>query len=115
VRAEVAIGSARVAIQTHPLGDVEHNRDRQHVMFLRERDEMLARVRLDVGGVDHRQPAGGEPLPGDVVQDVEGVTRCGLVVLVIGDEAATEIAADDLRRQEVPRSEGRLSGPTHTD
>ncbi len=62
VRPELAVGPLPVALLADPLRDVEHDRDRQHVVLARERDERLPRVLLDVRGVDDRQPAGGEPL-----------------------------------------------------
>ncbi len=98
VRAEVAVGPAGVAVRADPLGQVEHDGDRQHVVLAGQRDELLARLRLDVRGVHDGQPAGGESLAGDVIQHVEGVAGRRLVVLVVGDQPAAEVAAEHLGR-----------------
>ena len=45
--------------------------------------ERLAGLGLDVGGVDHREPTQGEPLPGDEPEHLERMARDGLVVLVV--------------------------------
>ena len=56
---------------------------------------------LHVGGVDDGEPAGRQPLAGDEVQHLERGRRGGLVVLVVGDQAAAEVAGDHLGRPEV--------------
>ena len=53
--------------------------------------------------------------PRDVAQHVEGVARRVLVVLVVGDQTATEVGRHHLRGQEVLARERRLAGPRHTD
>ena len=74
-----------------------------------------AGVALHVGRVDDGQPAGGEPLAGDVVQHVEGVGGRRLVVLVVGDQAAAEVAGEHLGGTEVLAREGRLARAGHAD
>ena len=78
-------------------------------------DERLARLGLHVGRVDDGEPAAREPLAGDVVQHLEGVVGRGLVVLVVGDQAAAEVGREHLGRREVLAREGRLAGPGGAD
>ena len=93
----------------------EHEGDRQDVVRAGQLDELAAVSGLDVGRVDHRQPPGSQPLARDVGQHVERVARGGLVVLVIGHQAAAEVAGDDLEPAEVLRRERGLAGPGHAD
>ena len=115
VWAEVAVRARGVALGADPLREVEHDGDREHVVLPGERDQVLARLGLHVGGVDDGQAPGREALTGDVVQHVEGVTAGALVVHVVGDEAAAEVAADDLGGPEVARREGAFAGAAHPD
>ena len=55
VRAEVAVRPRAVALLADALGQVEHDRDRQHVVLARQRDERLARLGLHVRRVDDGQ------------------------------------------------------------
>ncbi len=115
VRAEAALGARRVALGADGLGHVEDDGHGKDVVRLGERDERPARLGLHVGRVDHRQPAGGEALAGDVVQHVEGGRRRRLVVLVVAHECTAEVGGDHLGRREVPCREARLARPGHAD
>ena len=97
--AEVAVGPRGVALDAH--------RSRARRARSRPGSTSCARASAtscgaasgcDVRRVDDGQPAGGEPLAGDVVQDVEGVPAGRLVVLVVGDETAAEVAGEHLER-----------------
>ena len=82
-----------VALRADALGQVEHDRHRQHVVLAGQRDQLLAGIGLHVGGVDDGQPAGGQPLARRCSRSsVERVRGGGLVVLVVGDQAAAEVA-----------------------
>ncbi len=104
-----AVGAGRVALGAHLLGDVEHDGDGQHVVPLRQVDQLPPGLLLDAGGVDDGAAAGGQALAGDVVQYVEGVTGGALVVLVVGDQTAAEVRGDDLGGLEVAPGEGGLA------
>ncbi len=52
-------GPRPVALVADSLRQIEDDRDRQHVVLARERDQRLARLRLDVGRVDDRQLRAG--------------------------------------------------------
>ena len=73
MRTELAVRSLSVAVLADALGDVEHDRHRQDVEPARQCDERLARVLLDVRGVDDGQAARGEPLPSNEVERLERV------------------------------------------
>ena len=111
--AELPLRTLRVPLRAHLLRQVEHDGDRQHVMRAGRLDQRLARLGLDVRGVHHGQPAGRQPLSGDVVQHVERVRRGSLVVLVVGDQAAAEVRGEDLGGREVLPGERGLSGSGH--
>ena len=116
-RASPKSRSGREALRSkaNPLGHVEHDGDRQHVVRAGQLDQLRARVGLDVGGVDDGQPAGVEPLAGDEVEHLERGGARRLVVLVVGDQAAADVARDDLVRAEVLARERRLARATDAD
>ena len=93
MRPELAVWPLPIAVLADALGDVEHDRHWQDVVPARQRDERLARVLLDVRGIDDGQAAGGEPLAGNEVERLEGVARRRLVVLVIGYESTEVVRA----------------------
>ena len=115
VRTERPVGPGGVPADAHPLGQVEDDGDRQDVVLPGEVEQLLAALLLHVRRVDDREASGREPLAGDEVQDVEGVLAGRLVVLVVGDQAAAEVAGDHLGRREVGAGEGRLAGPAGAD
>ena len=108
--AKVAVRARGIPIVADALGDIEDDGHRQAVVAARKLHKRAARSMLHVGGVDHSQPAGGESLRGDVVEDLEGVVRSGLVVFVIRDKGAAEVGGDGLGGQEVGTCEGALAG-----
>ena len=85
VRAEVPVGPQRGCAPGRPARAGQHDGDRQAVVLPGQLDQRLAGLGLDVGGVDDRQPAQGQPLGGDEVQHLEGVVGDRLVVLVVAD------------------------------
>ena len=115
VVAEVAVGAARVARPADALRHVEHDRGRQHVVLARQRDQRAARVDLHVGRVDDGQPPRRQPLADDEVEQLERVGGGGLVVLVVGDQAAAEVGRDHLGRLEPLARERRLARAADAD
>ena len=113
--AEVAVGPLGVAGDADAVGDVEHDRDGQHVVGLGELEQLLASGGLDVRGVDHREPAARQPLADDDAEHLEGVLAGVLVVLVVGDQATAEVAGDHLVGAEVLAREARLAGAGDAD
>ncbi len=110
-----AVGPGGVARLTDLFRQVQHDGDGQHVVLPGELDELFAALWLHVGRVDDGEPARGETLARDVVEDVEGVPAGALVVLVVGDEAPAEVRGDDLGRLEVPAGEGGLARSAGAD
>ena len=115
VRAEVPVRAALVPFRAELLGQVEHDRGRQHVVLAGEEDEVAAGFGLDVGGVDDGEAAGFEPLAGDKAEQLERGRGGGLVVLVVGDQAAAEVRGDHLGRLEVRAGERGLARAAHAD
>ena len=115
VRAEVPVRPARVPLRAELLRQVEHDRGRQHVVLAGQHDQLAAGFGLHVGGVDDGQAAGLEALAGDELQHLERGRRGGLVVLVVGDQAAAEVRGDHLGRLEVRPGERRLARAGHAD
>lgn len=106
---EGAVGASRVAISTDLLVHIENDRDGERVKLASQGDERLPRLGLHVRGIDDREKAAREPLIGDEVQDLEGIARGRLVILVIGDQATACVRREDLRGLEVLAREGRLA------
>ena len=105
VAAEVAVGPLRVALDARrPRGRRGRSRRPGRRGSLASLISEARAWLLDVGGVDDGQQPAAQPGADDVVQDVEGVRRGGLVVLVVGDQPAAEVAGDDLGRLEVARA-----------
>jgi hypothetical protein len=69
-------------------------------MPARQRDPAEARLGVDVGGVDHREPPPAQADACQVVQRIEGIVRGGLVVFVVSNDAAHRIRREDLARPE---------------
>ena len=115
VRAEVAVRAAGVALRAQLLRQVQDDRHRQHVVLAGQQDELAAGFGLHVGRVDDGEAAAGQPPARDVVQQLERGGRGGLVVLVVGDQAAAEVRGDDLGRLEVLAGERRLARTGHAD
>jgi hypothetical protein len=91
MRPKLAIRSMSVAILAEPLRQVEDDRLSEEVVLLRQGNERFASLRLDICGIDHRQPSSSEPLPNDLVQKVECVPGGGLIVLIVGDKRSAEV------------------------
>ncbi len=70
---------------------------------------------LHVGRVHDGQPPGRQPLADDEVEQLERVRGGGLVVLVVGDQAAAEVGRDHLGRLEVLARERRLARAADAD
>ena len=115
LRPEIPVRAGRIAVQTHPLRHVEHDRDRQHVVLAGQRDELLARLRLHVGGVDDGQSAGGQPQARNVFEQLERQRSCRLVILVVGHQPAAEVAGNHLGRAKMGAAERRLARPADAD
>ena len=115
VRAEVPVRAAGVPLRAELLRQVEHDRGRQHVVLAGQHDQLAAGFGLHVGGVDDGEPAGRQTLSGDELEHLERGLRGGLVVLVVGDQAAAEVRGDHLGGLEVRPGEGRLARAGHAD
>src|SRR5262249_16274513 len=114
-RPEGAVGPRAIALDADPLRQVEDDGDGNTVVLARESDERLARRGLDVGRVEEGEGGSGKPLGGNVVQDVKGVLRRRLAVLVVRDEPPAEVRREHLRRLEVRPGKGRLPGARGAD
>ncbi len=106
VRAKIPVGAAGVTLPAGPLRQIEHDSHRQAVILAGQLHQRLAILQAHIGGVHHRQPTTLEPLAGDVVQDVEGVRRGRLIILVIGHQPSTVIRGDHFSWAEVAAGEG---------
>jgi hypothetical protein len=109
MRPETAIGTRLVPLHADPLSQAEHDRHGEDVVPACELDQRPPSLGLHVRGVDDREPAAGQPLPDDVVEELERIVGGVLRVLVVGDEAAAEVGRDHLGREEVRMPEGGLA------
>ena len=115
VRAELPVRPGCVALGGDPLGHVEHDRVDQHVVLAGQLDQGLAGRLLDAGGVHDGEQAAPQARADDVRQHVERVLGRGLVVGVVGDQAAAVVAGYDLPLVEVLRGEGALAAAGDAD
>ena len=117
VRLYTAVGAPLVPLAAHARRHVENDGDRRHAMATREREPLQTSLRVNVRGVDDREPPAPKPEIGDVMQRVERVVGRRLAVLVVCDEAAEEVGRKDFTGLEVPRGERRLAraGRPHED
>ncbi len=75
VGTEVTIGSGSIPLVADALGQIQDDRDGEHVVLPRKRNERLARLGLDVRRIDDSQLGAGQASPGDEVQRGESVVR----------------------------------------
>ena len=115
MRSKLPIRAKNVAILAQPLRKVEDNGLREEVVLLRQRNERLASLRLDIRGIDYGESSTRESLPNDLVQEIEGVPRCGLIVLVVRNKRAAKVRGNDLCRQEVLAGKRRLAAAGRPD
>ena len=115
VGAELPVRPGGVALGGDLLGYVEHDRVDQHVVLAGQLDQRLAGRLLDAGGVDDGEQPAAQPGADEVLQHVEGVLGRGLVVGVVGHQAAAVVAGDDLPGREVLRGEGALAAAGDAD
>lgn len=115
VLAELPIGALAVARMRGADAQIEHDGHAQRVAIARDGDERTPAALFDVGRVDHGEETSGEPPPQDVVQRPERIGGRGLIVLVVGHEAAEEVRRQDLRRCEVLLREGGLAAARGAD
>jgi hypothetical protein len=88
---EVSIRAVSIALLAQLLREIEDERHRQNMKFARKFYQRLARVRLNIGGVNCRELPQSKPLPGDEMKDFERIASDRLIILVVGNEAAAEV------------------------
>jgi hypothetical protein len=91
VRTNVAIGPLPISLNVKRLREIEDNSYRGTSVGPSKRHERPAGLRPDIGRVDNRQAAGGEPFGGDEMQHVEGVFGRRLIIFIVGDKTSKEI------------------------
>jgi hypothetical protein len=115
VEAEATLVAEPIALVADPLGQVQHDGDRKAVVLSGECDERLARFWLHVGRVDDRQAAQRQPLRGDEVQDLKGIVRHRLIVLVVADRRSAGVRRQHFGRQKVLARKGTLARTGRAD
>ena len=106
---EGTVGAGAVALDADAVEEVENDGDGEAVVAAGDLQQRPPRLRLHVGGVDHGEAAGGQPLFGQEVEDLEGVRRRALVVFVVRHQAAEDVGREHLGRLEEAPGEGRLA------
>jgi hypothetical protein len=115
VWAELAVGPCEVALTADVLGRIHDDGDRQGVELAGKGDQWLAVFAPDVGGIDDRKQAAGEPLARDGVEDIERVACRFLRVLIVRDPAAAGVRGKYLGGLEEPARERGLAGAGGAD
>jgi hypothetical protein len=109
VGGDLPIGAAGGSLDAEVDWQIEDDGHALDLVLLRTVHYMSTGERIDVGGVDHRQPTLREPFADDEVQDVEGVRSRVLIVLVVGYQPAAYVARQYLIAGEVTVSKARLA------
>jgi len=115
VLSHVSVNPLTVTQAEHTLLQIEDDGDRQPLVLTRDGQSLLSGLGLHIRRVEHREPARSEPFPRHVIERVERVLGCGLVVLVVGDEGPVGVGAENFGRLEVSTSEGGLAAPGRAD
>jgi len=115
MQTEVPIRTILVVLATEFLRKIENDRARHHVVFVGNLHERLARFGLNIGGVDDSEMPGCEPFAQNEVQHLEGLFGGGLIILVVGNQAAADVGRQNFGRLEVLASERRLAATGGSD
>jgi len=91
VRTKLPVRPADIPVLAETFRQIEDDGNREEVIFLRQGDQALARLRLDVGRIYDGQTPASEPLPYDGMEQVESITGDRLVVLIVRDERPAEV------------------------
>ena len=110
-----AIGTRTVAGDGDVLAGVNHDGDREGVVFLGDVHEAAPVGLAHVGRVHDGEAAQGETRAYDLPGQGEGGGGHGLVVRVVPDNGAAPVGRHDLGVEEVPGGEGALAGPGRPD
>src|SRR5580704_119038 len=98
---KLPIRAMSIAILAQPLRKIKDNGLGEDVELLRESDEGLASLRLDIRSVDNGESSTRESLSNDLVQEIERIARGGLVVLVVRNKRPAKVRGNYLCREEV--------------
>src|SRR4051794_16895268 len=101
MRTKLTIWPGYVAVLAKPLRQIKDNGDSEDVVFASQLDERFARFGLHIGSVDHGQLAACQPLADDRAEQVECISRCRLVIFLVGDQTSAEVGGYHLRREEM--------------
>ena len=115
VRPVLPVRPRLVALEADVLAGVEHDGDRQRVIFPDEAHEVRPVLLAHVGGVDDGELAPLQPRLGDEMEQREGIGCRVEAVLVVLHHAAAGVGGDDLGRLEMPVRERRLAGAGGAD
>jgi hypothetical protein len=91
MRTEIAVRPFFVAFLANPLGQVEHDRDRQAVILARKGHEGLPRLGLHIGCIDNSELTRRKTLRTDEVQQFERIVGRGLAVFVVANQPTAEV------------------------
>ena len=109
MRAKVTIGPALIAFVTELFRQVKHNGYRQAVILTSQGQQGLTGLGFNAGGINDGQFTCGKAFGGDKVQYRKCIAAGTLVVLIVGDQAATKVRREHFCWLEVPAREGRFA------
>ena len=113
--AEIAVWPQPVPFNADRFRHIQHNRRGKHVLGAGELDNFFAGVALNIGSVDNGEPAGIQPLVGDIVEALKGC-RCGaLVGFVVGHQPPKIIGTQHFSRLKMFFGKTRLTATGRTD
>src|ERR1700719_3225195 len=115
MRPKISIGSAAIALLTKLFRQIEDDCYRDTVVLPGEFHNRLTRLGLDIRRIDHDEFSRCQTLPGNEVQNLEGILRRRLVILIIRNQPTTEIRRQNLRGAKILPGKARLPRPRGAD
>src|SRR5208282_640223 len=109
MRPEIAIRTIAVSLVAQLIRQIKNNGNRNAMKLPAKLDDRFASLGLYVCGINHNQFARCQTLRGDEMQNLKGIIRSRLTVLVVGHEATAKIRRKNFRRPKMLASEARLA------
>src|SRR5580700_9720682 len=82
VRAKRTVWTITVSLVAKFIRQIENNGDRNTVILASQGNDRFASFSLHIGSIDHYQLAGRQPFGCDEIQDIKGIVRGRLAVLL---------------------------------
>jgi hypothetical protein len=88
---EISVRAVTVSLVAKLLRQIKNDGDRNTVKLPSEGNDWLAGFGLHIRGIDHYQLASRQPFGSDEIQNLKGIVRGRLAVLLVGYETTAEV------------------------